>query len=184
MTHNLPFGFKTISLGLSISFQAKSPLIVPSECATSILLLPESVQYSLSVNQSYARPAGDTGKIYKRYRTMTQEILNRILFVYNIPNLYLDTNELWSIQGTVNDLLRFEETITVWLDPLRYARLTVSLSTSVQNIVLVLWSQSMATAYFTFSNGITCTKRNLSLINKRVFSIKINLECVIMTLFN
>lgn len=34
----------------------------PSLFITSILDVPESVQYNLSVNQSYAIPSGDTGK--------------------------------------------------------------------------------------------------------------------------
>lgn len=56
----LPFGSTTISLGLSMLSHANKVLIVPLAFATSILLVPASVQYNLSVIQSYAKPAGDT----------------------------------------------------------------------------------------------------------------------------
>lgn len=58
----LPIGSTTISRGLSMSSQANSVLILPSALATSIRLVPASVQYNLLVIQSYANPAGDTKK--------------------------------------------------------------------------------------------------------------------------
>lgn len=48
----LPLGSSTISLGLSMFSQANNVLIVPLAFATSILLVPASVQYNLFVNQS------------------------------------------------------------------------------------------------------------------------------------
>lgn len=56
----LPNGSMTMSLGLSNCSHINNDRIEPSAFATSILTVPASVQYSLFVIQSRARPAGDT----------------------------------------------------------------------------------------------------------------------------